>query len=113
MIPITPETVKATYEYLLKFPPFLGWRMHPSSKMTFRVVDHVSEYAQFSPDKMEMRVSNVTVSKHQTLLKKVAHEMIHVHEHAIDKWSKKHDSAFFLRCRDQVCKRFDFDPADF
>jgi hypothetical protein len=113
LIPITPETVKATYLYLLNFPPFSRWQMIKPERLTFLVVDYSSEYARYAPDRMEIRVSNVTVSKQQTLLKKMAHEMIHVHEHAVDRWSKKHDSAFFIKCRDQVCRHFDFDPADF
>ena len=113
MIPITSETVRATYEYLLKFPPFNRWKMHSSKKLSFQVVPLVGEYAQFNKDKMELRVSNAVMSKHHTLLKKVAHEMIHVYEHASGRWSHVHDTAFFFKCRDRVCKHFDFDPLDF
>jgi hypothetical protein len=87
--------------------------MYPAKKLTFSVVAYTGEYAQFNADTMELRVSTTTMSKQQTLLRKVSHEMLHVHEHAINRWSKKHDTAFFFRCRDQVCKHFDFDPADF
>ena len=113
MVPITPETARATYLYLLSFPPFCKWKMPAAKALTFRVVAFTGEYASFDPDKMELQVSSANIAKQQTLLKKIAHEMLHVHEHAINRWSKKHDTAFFFRCRDQVCKHFDFDPADF
>jgi hypothetical protein len=113
MIPITPETIKATYGYLLHFPPFSGWKMYPARKLTFSVVPYTGEYAQFDPNKMELRVSAAAMSKQHTLMKKMAHEMIHVHEHAIGRWSHTHDTAFFFKCRDRVCRHFDFDPLDF
>ncbi len=113
MIPITPDTVKATYLYLLSFPPFSRWKMIAAEDLTFLVVAYSGEYAQYHAQRKELRVSSVNVAKQQTLLKKMAHEMIHVHEDAIGKWSAKHDTAFFFRCRDQVCKHFDFDPCDF
>jgi hypothetical protein len=113
MIPITPDTVKATYTYLLSFPPFSRWKMLAAEDLTFLVVAFSSEYAQYNRNRKELRVSSVTVGKHQTLLKKMSHEMIHVHEDALNRWSQKHDTQFFIKCRDQVCKVWDFDPADF
>ena len=112
-IPVTPETVRATYEHLLAFPPFCNWKMHPAKKLTFLIVPYTGEYAQFDTEKMELRVSAAAMSKHHTLLKKVAHEMIHVYEHASGRWTTTHDTAFFFKCRDRVCKHFDFDPLDF
>ena len=113
MIPITPETVRGTYEYLLLMPPFNRWKMLAAEDLTFLVVAYTGEYAQFHPERMEIRVSTANVGKQPTLLKKMAHEMIHVHEFAVNRWSRKHDMAFFFRCRDQVCKYMDFDPRDF
>lgn len=113
MIPITPETVKATYEYLLNFPPFCKWKMHAARNLTFLVTAYKTEYAQYDHAKKALRVSSLNVSKQQTLIKKIAHEMIHVHEDALNRNTVKHDSVFFFRCRDRVCKHFDFDPADF
>ena len=113
MIPITEQTIRATYEYLLIFPPFNRWKMIAAEDLTFLVVAFTSEYAQYNPQKKEFRVSHVNVGKQLTLLKKVAHEMIHVHEDALGIYTKTHDTPFFLRCRDQVCRHFDFDPFDF
>lgn len=113
MIPITPDIVKATYLYLLNFPPFNRWKMLAAEDLTFLVVAYTGEYAQFHPERKEIRVSSANVAKQHTLLKKMAHEMIHVHEFAANKYSVKHDTQFFIRCRGMVCRHFDFDPADF
>jgi len=113
MVPVTPATLKATYEWLLAFPPFSRWKLPPARKITFYVTDFVSEWAQFDCDKMTLRVSTAGVGSYDMLIKVMAHEMIHVREHVSGKWAHKHDSAFFKQARAMVCKHFGFDSLTF
>ena len=113
MIPVTPNTVKAAYEFLRHFPPFNRWSLPPSNKITFYVTDFIWEDPEYDAGKHTLRVSAVKLSKYHKLIEVMAHEMIHVREHVCGKWTKKHNSAFFLKCRRQICKHFDFDPLTF
>ena len=113
MIPITAQTCRATYDWLLHFPPFNRWHLPPSRKITFYVVDYVGEEAEYDHDKMTLRVSKARVGTYAMLIRVMSHELIHVHEHFAGKWTVKHDSAFFKRCRAMVCKHFEFDPLNF
>ena len=113
MIPITPETVRATYTYLLSFPPFNRWRLPPAKKLTFYVTDFTGEWAEYNHEKHTLRVSTVNVATYDALIRVVAHELIHVREHVAGKWTVKHDSAFFKESKRMILKHFAFDPLTF
>ncbi len=112
MIPVTKETVEATYTWLLHFPPFNRWNLPAAERLNF-AVDHLkSMWADYDPETKTVRVSSAKVSTYPSLLQAVAHEMIHVREDAVGKWSDKHDTAFFKRSVKLVCKHWGFDPAN-
>jgi hypothetical protein len=113
MIPVTAETIRATYEWLSHFPPFCRWHLPPAKKITFYVTDFVSEVAEYDHIKKTLRVSTANVGTYDMLIRVMAHELIHVREHVSGKWTVKHDSAFFRQSRAMICKHFAFDPLTF
>ena len=112
MIPVTAETIKSVYVLLLQFPPFSRWNLPPPEKLTFYVVDYKTEWGEYHPVKMTVRVSTENVSTFLSLLQAVAHECIHIRQDVSGRYPvKKMHNADFKRYVKQVCKHFPFlDP---
>lgn len=114
MVPVNADTARAVYTMLREFPPFCRWSLPEADKLNFACEALTSRWADYDPNTKTLRVSTAKLSKFQSLLVAVAHEMCHVRQDFSGRWpAKNHHDAFFKEMTQQVCKSFDFDPANF
>lgn len=115
MLHVTPDIMEATYEFLRCLPPFKGWRLPHADGIEFKVVgaEHLCGlYEQIGP-KHRISVSATTTVRTDSLVKVMAHEMIHLHQslrHTDD--GPEHNEQFHKLAK-SVCRRHGFDPGLF
>lgn len=111
---VTRETICAAYVFLRQTPPFNRWRLPEPGEVRFTVLRKAQHYGdhEFLNGRHHIRVS---IFKHRhllTLLKTVAHEMIHMHETRTNRnGSSGHGKGFYRRAA-QVCKHHGWDVGD-
>jgi hypothetical protein len=113
-LPLTPDLLRATYDLLCETPPFNKWNLPDSEDVEFRVVRDRNRYAWHSlvGTKHTIAVSSLNVGFAVSLIRVMAHEMVHVHERRSSCSATGH-SAAFKRWGAQVSKYHGFDPKDF
>ena len=113
-LPLTPRMLEAAYEFLRSTPPFKGWALPANDKVRFRVTRHLDTHGQANGHDdpgPEIDISTAVVGHTYTLMKALAHEMIHIH---LDRSGvRAAHGAAFKRCAALVCKRHGFDPKEF
>ena len=79
-LPLTPELLQATYDFLRATPPFKWWRLPPGEEVTFKVMRKVWTRGDhwLKNGKHTIRVSEVNTGRTYALLMVMAHEMVHV-----------------------------------
>ena len=115
MIPVTAEGIRSVYVMLQSFPPFSRWNLPKAEKITFSVVPFVGMWSDFDPKTNHMRVSEKKITTFLCLVEAVAHEMCHMRQEKINRWSSKNPhNEDFKKMTSQVCKHFPFmDPGNF
>ena len=110
---LTPERLAAAYDFLRAFPPFDRWRLPPGDEVRFHVAYVDNWYGHYSRLRRSHRIdiSAVTVGHGDTLLRTMAHEMVHVRQNLLNK-STVHN-AEFRRLGGVICSRFGWDPKAF
>lgn len=113
-LPLTPDLLRAAYNFLNESPPFSRWNLPDGEDVNFRVVRDRTRYAyhQLDDDKHSISFSSLIVGHNSTLIRTMAHEMVHVHERRSDCNATGHSNAF-NKWGAQVCKYHGFDPKDF
>jgi SprT-like family len=81
---ITPEIIRAAYAYLAETPPFLNWHMPDAEDVKFTVIGAGKFYGRCAYPATEGVPYQIDISKAYhthtaTLMKTIAHEMVHVH----------------------------------
>ena len=113
---LTADTLRAAYEYLITTPPFDDWNLPEGDDVVFKVVRSPRYFGRYMRDHRSrhlIEVSSRLVGWTQTLLKTVAHEMIHLHQgHAGMESDAQHNAAFWALA-DEVCRIHGFDPKEF
>lgn len=113
---LTPDALRAAYEFLCETPPFNRWNLPSGEDVKFRVADSKQHFGwhTFDGQRHEIAVSRALVGQTVTLIETLAHEMIHVHERHTGtcKPGVEH-SAAFNRWAAQVCRAHGFDPKAF
>jgi hypothetical protein len=103
---LTPEVLKAAYEYLCTTRPFCNWNMPDADDVRF-VVSKAHLYGYSRDDRLEIGVSTYRVATSATLLETMAHEMVHVH---LDRRKvKSHHGKGFRTAARQVCREHGFE----
>ena len=114
---LTPEIVKAAYEFLIKTPPFNRWKLPQSSDVKFLVAKSDKIYGCFNTyadsTKLEIVVSDKTVGHTDLLLATVAHEIIHLYQHIHSKCTKAEHNAHWKKLAGTVCKHHGWDVKAF
>lgn len=115
--PITPTLVASMYSMLRECPPFAGWHLPEADAVEFKTAarkDIYGEHIEKTPPTRGAR-HTVTISVENnghldTILRSLAHEMIHVAQ-AVAKTANKnqHNADFHRRCR-QVGRVTGWDP---
>jgi SprT-like family len=113
-LPLTPDTLRALYDFLNETPPFKRWNLPDGEDVEFRVVRDHSRYAyhELDGEKNTITFSSLNIGHTSTLLRVMAHEMVHVYERRSKSGATGHSRAF-LRWGAQVCKYHGFDPKEF
>lgn len=112
-LPLSPETLRAAYDFLSTTPPFSKWNLPDSDDVAFKVIRDPSlrGYYIFEKNKHRIFVSSATIGHTASLVMLMAHEMIHLHERdvKIDRLDVEHSLAF-RKLAAIVCKYHGFDP---
>jgi hypothetical protein len=113
-IPLTRDTLRAAYDFLNETPPFNKWNLPHGEDIEFRVVRDRNRYAWHSlvAEKHVIAVSSLNVGHTISLIRVMAHEMVHVHERRSSCNATGHSPAF-MRWGAQVSAYHGFDPKDF
>lgn len=112
---ISPAMLEAAYCLHQVSPPFNRWKLPEADDIGFLVTaskDYWGLY-QLSPSgQHSISVSSVYVSKVDTLLRVMAHEMIHLRQAVKGKWPLTHN-AEFRRLASLVCRHHGYDVKAF
>lgn len=109
------DTLRAAYNYLNETPPFNKWNLPDGDDIEFivaRAHDH-DGWHTFKDGKHTIAISTTRVGFTDTLLRTMAHEMVHLHEQHSGACSSGHHGKTFRRFAAQVCAAHGFDPKGF
>ena len=109
---VKPDTVIAIYEMLRNCEPFLKWKLPYYTSLEFRVNRDRDAFGEFESPNI-IKVSSIMHNHLITLIKTVAHEMLHYHLYrkGFKAWDK-HDF-LFQRYSKQICEKLGFDNKEF
>jgi hypothetical protein len=113
MIHLTPEMLVLSYALLKETPPFKGWRMPHPEDVGFSVSRTLTVCGQFWVDGKGtpcIAVSTAAVSRLDTLVRIMAHEMIHLQQTWEGTATNAMHNADFKRKARSVCRYHGFDP---
>lgn len=80
-LPLTPHMLAGAYEFLRTTPPFRGWKLPHADDVAFTVNKHqlhCGTYQEGPGDRHEITISSVCVGHTDSLVRYMAHEMIHL-----------------------------------
>ena len=110
---MTPDTLRACYNFLAETLPFRNWNLPDGDDVEFRVVRDPTVFGWYIRENGKHIIGVSRMFKHtDTLVQTMAHEMVHLHEHNSGPCGKGHSRAF-RKWADQVCKHHGFDPGTF
>lgn len=118
-LPLTKETLAAAYDYLHSTPPFSRWNLPDSEDVVFKLSRRSREYGRYQWDGER---HTITASVHGmshtiTLMRFMAHEMVHLYLEKMGWESRAHSEEVhnhaFRKFATQVCKHHGFDPKAF
>ncbi len=118
-IVLTPEIIEGAYEFLRTTPPFRNWRLPEADEVTFVVSRHKRYvgYHRGTRHKIydhEIGISEVCVGHTNTLLRTMAHEMIHQHQQrSRTQTAHTEHNAEFMRLARIVCRYHGWDEKEF
>lgn len=114
-LPLTPDTLKAAYDYLATTPPFSKWNMPDSDDVRFRVTRHKDRFGHYCRvgGKHEIVVSTHLVGRTDGLMQTMAHEMVHLHQAEACMETPAQHNAAFRRLASAVCRFHGFDEKVF
>lgn len=112
---ITPKILEAIYLTLAKCEPYLKWDLPPSELCRFQIVDDHTVMATYEYDESLSKphifsISQARCGHYDTVVRSMAHEMIHCSRHKSGKWTL-HD-AMFKRRKTSVGIELGFDPKE-
>lgn len=113
---LTPDVLRACYDFLNECEPFSHWALPDSDDITFKVARGKSCHGwyEFKNGKHLIAISSGMVGHTSSLISTMSHEMIHVHEsNAGACRAGVEHSAAFQRWAAQVCGVHGFDPMAF
>ena len=117
-LPLTEETIRAAFEYLITTPPFNSWNldgddlMFSVAKDPFNYGWHLA-WGRGKKRKRAIVVSARRVGHTMTLLMTVAHEICHHHLDLTGQATGAEHNAAFKKIAEQVCAVHGFDPRSF
>lgn len=113
---LNKHILRAAYDFMANTQPFYKWNLPEGEDVAFYVVRDPKRYAWYrrNGERHEIGISSTNVGHTLTLMEKMGHEMIHVHEeHAGFCQPNTEHSAAFRKLAREVCKFHGFDPKTF
>lgn len=107
-LPLTPELLQASYEFLCCTPPFKRWKMPPGETVKFKVTRSIDSRGH-ARSTTEIGVSSRNIGRTDALFMVMAHEMVHIYLHLRGLHGRAEHPAEFWRCARLVCKHHGFD----
>ncbi len=118
-LPLSPDTLAAAYDYLRTTPPFNRWNLPDSEDVLFSVVKTPRDYGWYQWDgkRHTISASKASIGHTVTLMRLMAHEMIHLHLEETGMESKNRNNnthnAAFRKIAATVCRVHGLDPKAF
>ena len=114
---ITPEMLAASYEFLRVSAPFRAWGLPDADEVEFHVIaarDRRGHYCRGVSARHRIAVSSANVGHSETLLRTVAHEMLHLYQNErCSETPNAEHNAEFRRFARIICLHHGFDPRAF
>jgi hypothetical protein len=110
---ITPEILEAAYNYLKATPPVISWKLPDPDDIEFHVARTKTWYGWCDPSEEGgyiIKISEKLVSTTPTLIRVMAHEMIHVKQYITK--IKRHHNDQFRRDWAKIARYHGFDPKE-
>jgi len=116
---LTPAVIAGAYEFLRVTPPFCGWKLPPAEEVEFVVCRHRMQLGYHRGIRRKMRSHEIGISENcvgytNTLLKTMAHEMIHQHQQRVrSETPNTEHNAEFIRLAHRICRYHGWDEKEF
>ncbi len=116
---LTPEVMEGAYEFLRLTPPFKNWRLPHADEVEFVVSRHRGYVGYHRGIRRKVRsheigISEICVGHTNTLLRTMAHEMIHQHQQRTrTETPNAEHNAEFLRLAKITCRYHGWDEKEF
>lgn len=109
---VTETSLVAVYEMLVELPPFKRWNLPPSHEVRFRARGMTDCMGQYEPEPHTITISTAKNGHLDTVIKTMAHEVIHLYLFCKESPSwDKHDKTF-TRLSSRVAASLGFDPKE-
>lgn len=112
----TSDTLRAAYDFLNETPPFNKWNLPDGDDVEFKVIRDAGRFGwyRFDGARHVIALSSACIGHTDTLMRTMAHEMIHLHEEHAEACTPRQDhSKAFYRWAAIVCKHHGFDVRAF
>lgn len=113
MIHLTPEILSGAYSLLRETPPFRGWKIPEPDGVGFmvsRTPNICGQYWRARDGLPVIAISGAAVGRLDTLIRIMAHEMIHLVQDVKGTANSANHNADFRRKAETVCRYHGFDP---
>jgi hypothetical protein len=112
---LTPQMLAAAYDFLRTSQPFSGWKLPESDAVAFTVNHHKYWFGSHQgAETCLITISDATVGHTSTLIRVMAHEMIHLRQYLHGEESRKiSHNRDFRRKAALICKIHGFDEKAF
>jgi hypothetical protein len=112
---MTPDTLRACYNFLNETLPFSRWNLPDGDDIDFRVVRDAGRFGwyRFDGTRHVIAISATCVGHTDTLIRTMAHELVHLYEEHSGACSRTDHGPTFRAYAKQICKHHGFDPRAF
>lgn len=113
---LTPDILRASYNFLCELPPFDRWNLPDAHDIIFRVTRHHDRWAHYrrtASGKPEIVISARFIQRTESLVETMAHEMVHLHQARAGMENAAQHNAAFKKLAARICKIHGFDPGLF
>jgi len=111
---LTSKMLESIYSMLKTLKPFSGWHLPEISSIEFKVTNEIDVMGTYIfcdlTDKHQITISRARNGHLSTVIRTIAHEMIHLKRANTSKWDK-HD-AVFRKLATQISNELGFDPLE-
>lgn len=112
-LPLSPDILRAAYDYLCATPPYRSWNLPDGEEVVFRVAKSTSHQGWYGREggKHVICVSSAKIGRTISLIEVMAHEMVHLYQgdSRMETPGAEHNAAF-RKLAARVCHAHGFDP---